>query len=303
MQIDLTKEPLGHDKNGTPVFLSDIWPSSEEVQTFIDETITSKMFKTKYAEVFDGDTNWRKVKVPAGLTYAWDMGSTYVQNPPYFEGMTMEPKPIKDIENAHVLGLFLEFDHHRPHLAGGFDPRDEPGRAISRRAIRCGRSDFNQYGTRRGNHEVMMRGTFANIRIKNQMVKDENGAVVEGGFTIHHPSGERMAIYDAAMRYQSESCAAGRVRRARIRHRLVTRLGGQGHQAARRPGGDRAELRAHPPLQPRRHGRAAARVRGGNVVGLARPQGRRDGVDPRPRRGPQAAPDGWRSRSSRRRAK
>ena len=134
MQIDLTREPIGEDKHGAPVFLADIWPSSQEVQDIVENTITAKMFKTKYAEVFDGDANWRKVKAPAGLTYAWEMGSTYVQNPPYFEGMTMEPKPIVDIENARILGAVPQFDHHRPHLAGRLDPRLEPGRPISRRA-------------------------------------------------------------------------------------------------------------------------------------------------------------------------
>ncbi len=204
MQIDLTKEPLGHDKKGAPVYLADIWPSTQEIHDLIEHTITAKMFKSKYAEVFDGDANWRKVKVPAGLTYAWDMGSTYVQNPPYFEGMTMEPKPIVDIENARILGLFLDSittDHISP--AGSIRASSPAGNYLIEHQVRP--ADFNQYGTRRGNHEVMMRGTFANIRIKNQMVKDSEGAVVEGGYTIHHPSGERMAIYDAAMRYQSEA--------------------------------------------------------------------------------------------------
>jgi aconitate hydratase len=204
MQTDLTKEPLGHDKKGAPVYLADIWPSTQEIHDLVEHTITAKMFKTRYAEVFDGDANWRKVRVPAGLTYAWDMGSTYVQNPPYFEGMTMEPKPIVDIENARILGLFLDSittDHISP--AGSIRASSPAGNYLIEHQVRP--ADFNQYGTRRGNHEVMMRGTFANIRIKNQMVKDSEGAVVEGGYTIHHPSGERMAIYDAAMRYQSEA--------------------------------------------------------------------------------------------------
>ena len=153
--------------------------------------------------MFDGDTNWRKVKAPAGQTYAWDIGSTYVQEPPYFEGLTKTPVPVADIENARILALFLKFDNHGPHFARRFDQGGKSGRAISRRAsVRP--VDFNQYGTRRGNHEVMMRGTFANIRIKNQMVKDATGNVVEGGFTLMQPSGERLAIYDAAMRYQAE---------------------------------------------------------------------------------------------------
>ncbi|MGO9759476.1 MAG: aconitate hydratase AcnA [Roseiarcus sp.] len=203
MQIDLTKEPLGHDKAGAPVFLADIWPTSQEVADLVENTITAKMFKTQYASVFDGDANWRRVKIPAGLTYAWDMGSTYVQNPPYFAGITMEPKPVTDIVGARILGEFLDSittDHISP--AGSIREKSPAGQYLIEHQVRP--VDFNQYGTRRGNHEVMMRGTFANIRIKNQMVKDPSGNVVEGGYTIHYPSGERMAIYDAAMRYQQE---------------------------------------------------------------------------------------------------
>jgi aconitate hydratase len=203
MQIDLTKEPLGYDKAGAPVFLVDIWPTSQEVADLVENTITAKMFKAQYASVFDGDVNWRKVKIPAGLTYAWDMGSTYVQNPPYFEGITMQPKPVADIVGARILGEFLDSittDHISP--AGSIREKSPAGQYLIEHQVRP--VDFNQYGTRRGNHEVMMRGTFANIRIKNQMVKDAAGNVVEGGYTIHYPSGERMAIYDAAMRYQAE---------------------------------------------------------------------------------------------------
>ncbi|MGD0763049.1 MAG: aconitate hydratase AcnA [Roseiarcus sp.] len=204
MQVDLTREPLGHDKKGEPVYLADIWPSTQEIADLVEHTITAKMFKSTYAVVFDGDVNWRKVKAPAGLTYAWDMGSTYVQNPPYFEGLTMTPKPVEDIVNARILGLFLDSittDHISP--AGSIRAASPAGRYLLEHEVRP--ADFNQYGTRRGNHEVMMRGAFANIRIKNQMVKDAAGAVVEGGYTLHYPSGERMAIYDAAMRYQSEA--------------------------------------------------------------------------------------------------
>ncbi len=134
MQIDLTRDPIGKDKHGVDVYLADIWPKTEEVHQLVDSVITAKMFKTKYAGVFDGDTNWRKVKAPVGLTYSWDMGSTYVQNPPYFEGLTKTPTPVSDIENARVLALFLDFDHHRPHLAGWLDQGGEPGRPIPDRA-------------------------------------------------------------------------------------------------------------------------------------------------------------------------
>ena len=139
MQVDLTREPLGKDKQGRDVYLADIWPKTDEVASARRSVINAKMFKTKYASVFDGDANWRKVKAPAGLTYAWDMGSTYVQNPPYFEGLTKKPKPVADIENARILALFLEFDHHRPHLAGRLDQGGEPRRANISPSIRCAR--------------------------------------------------------------------------------------------------------------------------------------------------------------------
>ncbi len=203
MQVDLTKDPIGTGKDGKPVYLADIWPKTEEVAEIVDGVIKAKMFKEKYASVFDGDANWKKVKAPSGVAYAWDMGSTYVQNPPYFEGMEMQPKPVTNIENARILGLFLDSittDHISP--AGSIKAASPAGQYLTEHQVRP--ADFNQYGTRRGNHEVMMRGTFANIRIKNQMVKDSSGNVVEGGFTLHQPSGERMAIYDAAMRYAAE---------------------------------------------------------------------------------------------------
>jgi aconitate hydratase len=203
MLVDLANDPLGTDQNGQPVYLKDIWPSSAEVQEFIDRTITSELFKTRYADVFSGDENWKKVTFEPGLTYEWPPGSTYVQNPPYFVEMTKDPKPVTDIVNARILGLFqdsITTDHISP--AGNIRASSPAGEYLQSHQVRV--ADFNQYGTRRGNHEIMMRGTFANIRIKNQMVRDESGHVVEGGYTIHQPSGERMYIYDAAMRYQKE---------------------------------------------------------------------------------------------------
>jgi aconitate hydratase len=202
MQLDLTKDPLGQGKDG-PVYLKDIWPSNIEIQSFIDRTITSELFKTRYADVFTGDKNWKEIGVTTGLTYEWPLGSTYVQNPPYFADMQKEPKPVEDILNARILGLFLDSittDHISP--AGNIRAASPAGKYLLEHQVPV--SEFNQYGTRRGNHEVMMRGTFANIRIKNQMVKDASGTVVEGGFTIHWPDGEQMFIYDAAMKYQAE---------------------------------------------------------------------------------------------------
>jgi aconitate hydratase len=198
MQVDLSKDPIGADKKGKPVYLKDIWPSSKEIEDTIRKTITKALFKSKYADVFKGDANWRKIKVEGGLTYGWDNTSTYVQNPPYFTGMTKTPKTVADIAGARVLGLFLDSittDHISP--AGSIKAASPAGKYLIANKVEP--ADFNQYGTRRGNHEVMMRGTFANIRIKNQMVPG-----VEGGVTIHYPSGKQMPIYDAAMQYKKE---------------------------------------------------------------------------------------------------
>ena len=200
---DLTKEPIGTGKDGQPVFLKDIWPTNQEIQTFIAENITNEMFKSKYGNVFEGDDNWKEIKTSTGLTYTWDSGSTYVQNPPYFEGMTQELPPLDDVVDARILGLFgdkITTDHISP--AGSIKKESPAGDYLLERQVRP--QDFNQYGTRRGNHDVMMRGTFANIRIKNHAAKQADGTVTEGGYAIHHPSGDRMYIYDAAMRYRDE---------------------------------------------------------------------------------------------------
>ncbi len=197
---DLTKEPLGEDQNGNPVFLRDIWPSSAEIQEFIAKNVTRKVFSEKYADVFKGDENWQAVQVPAGQTYAWDDNSTYVQNPPYFVGMGKSAGTIADVKGARVLGLFgdkITTDHISP--AGSIKAQSPAGKYLIDHGVSV--ADFNQYGTRRGNHEVMMRGTFANIRIRNHML-GENGR--EGGYTIHYPSKEETSIYDAAMQYKAE---------------------------------------------------------------------------------------------------
>jgi aconitate hydratase len=198
LQIDLTTEPLGLGSDGQPVFLKDIWPSNQEIATFIRENVTKKMFQEKYADVFKGDENWQKIAVPKGETYAWDDRSTYVQNPPYFDGMEMEPEPVTDIIKARVIGLFLDSittDHISP--AGSIKEASPAGEYLRDHQVRP--ADFNQYGTRRGNHQVMMRGTFANIRVKNQMLGGK-----EGGFTRHWPDGTEMPVYNAAMLYKQE---------------------------------------------------------------------------------------------------
>ena len=202
-QVDLTTQPLGHDKKGKPVYLKDVWPSNKEIETFINKNVKSSMFKKRYADVFKGDKNWRAVSTSKGETYAWDNQSTYVQNPPYFRGMTMQPKQVTDISGARILGLFgdkITTDHISP--AGSIKAASPAGKYLVANGVAF--ADFNQYGTRRGNHEVMMRGTFANIRIKNHMVKGADGAVKEGGLTLHQPDGTEMPIYDAAMKYQAE---------------------------------------------------------------------------------------------------
>ena len=203
VQKDLTTEALGTGKDGNAVFLKDIWPTTVEIQKFISEFITKDLFNEKYADVFKGDTNWQDVQAPTGEIYGWDNNSTYVQNPPYFVDMPVKPKPITNITNARILALFgdkITTDHISP--AGAIKAASPAGKYLINNKVPI--ADFNQYGTRRGNHEVMMRGTFANIRIKNLMVKDAAGHVKEGGLTLHQPSGQEMTIYDAAMRYADE---------------------------------------------------------------------------------------------------
>ncbi len=203
VQRDLTTEPIGTGSDGRPVFLKDIWPTSQEIQKFVAENITREMFRSRYADVFKGDSNWQAIATSSGLTYGWDGHSTYVQNPPYFRTMKKAPAAIADIKGARILGLFgdkITTDHISP--AGSIKAASPAGRYLVENHVKP--ADFNQYGTRRGNHEVMMRGTFANIRIKNHMVKDASGAVKEGGLTIHYPSAKEMPIYDAAMAYADE---------------------------------------------------------------------------------------------------
>ena len=195
---DIWTEPLGTDTDGNAVYLKDIWPSSKDVADLVRSAVKRDMFDRRYADVFKGDENWQSVQTSGGLTYSWPMSSTYVRNPPYFEGMTLEPDPVNDIVDARILALFedsITTDHISP--AGAIKPSSPAGVYLRDHQIPV--KDFNSYGARRGNHEVMMRGTFANIRIRNQMAKG-----VEGGVTYHQPSGEEMPIYDAAMRYQDD---------------------------------------------------------------------------------------------------
>jgi aconitate hydratase len=198
MLIDLATEPLGEGKGGKPVYLKDIWPTNEEIATLQRKAVTEKMFASRYGDVFKGDTNWQGIEVAGGQTYTWDSASTYVQNPPYFTEMSMTPEAVSDIVEARVLGIFgdsITTDHISP--AGNIRASSPAGQFLIDHGVTA--ADFNGYGARRGNHEVMMRGTFANIRIRNKITPD-----IEGGVTRHFPSGESMSIYDAAMRYEAE---------------------------------------------------------------------------------------------------
>jgi aconitate hydratase len=192
MTIDITKDPIAHTANGKPVYLKDVWPTQKEVAELVEQTVTRAAFQKKYADVFKGDDKWREIETVDALTYSWPAASTYVQNPPYFQGMGMSKGKITDIEGAKVLAILADSittDHISP--AGSFKPTTPAGRYLSEAQVAV--RDFNSYGARRGNHEVMMRGTFANIRIKNEMLDG-----VEGGYT-KGPDGSQMAIYDAAM--------------------------------------------------------------------------------------------------------
>ena len=198
LDIDLTREALGAGADGKPVYLADIWPSDQEVQQALAQAIDSKMFQSSYASVFQGDEHWRAIKIPAGKLYAWDEKSTYVKNPPYFAGMGHTPPPVEDIRGARalaVLGDSVTTDHISP--AGSIARNSAAARYLEQQGVQP--KDFNSYGARRGNHEVMVRGTFANIRLRNQLVPG-----VEGGVTVHLPSGEQASIYDTAMRYKTD---------------------------------------------------------------------------------------------------
>jgi len=198
MDIDLYHDPLGMDGTGKPVYLRDIWPSRQEVQQAIDGCVQSDMFRKEYGEVFTGDERWKALAVPEGDLFRWEPNSTYVKNPPYFQDMKPEPAPVADIRGARVLALLgdsITTDHISP--AGSIKASSPAGRYLIEHGIQL--KDFNSYGSRRGNHEVMMRGTFANVRLRNQLVPG-----VEGGMTRHLPDGAQMTIYDAAMQYQKE---------------------------------------------------------------------------------------------------
>ena len=204
MDIDLTRDPLGSGDDGEPVYLRDIWPSSQEIAETVESALQSDMFRRRYAEVYEGDAHWRSLEIPTGDRFAWDGDSTYVRRPPFFENLSREPDAPRDIVGARALALLgdsVTTDHISP---AGSIKRDSPaGLYLQDHGVEF--ADFNSYGSRRGNHEVLLRGTFANIRLHNRLAADRLGALPEGGYTYHLPDGEQMTIYDAAMRYADEA--------------------------------------------------------------------------------------------------
>jgi aconitate hydratase len=198
MDFDPNRDPLGRDSKGNPVYLRDIWPTPSELSAAVASSIESSMFHKEYGEVFKGDERWRELDVPEGALFSWDPDSLYVKAPPFFDGMSATPQPVTDVNNARVLAMLgdsVTTDHISP--AGTIAADSPAGKYLIEHGIQS--KDFNSYGARRGNHEVMVRGTFANIRLRNELVPG-----VEGGFTAHLPDGERATIFDAAERYRAE---------------------------------------------------------------------------------------------------
>jgi len=197
IDIDLRKDPIGKGKDGQPVYMADIWPSQREIEETMQQSITSEMFSKSYAEVFQGDERWRGLAVPKGETYAWEKDSTYIRQAPYFDDMAVKPAPVQEIKKARVLAVLgdsVTTDHISP--AGSIKKDSPAGKYLQEHGVKP--ADFNSYGSRRGNHEVMVRGTFANVRLRNKLV------ATEGGFTRHLPTGAEMSIFDASEKYRAE---------------------------------------------------------------------------------------------------
>jgi aconitate hydratase len=198
ININIATDPLGTDQKGHPVYLKDIWPTAQEVAQLVSHHVTAEQFRTSYADVFTGSKEWSSLQIPTGDLYKWDSQSTYIKEPPFFEGITAQPEPLKDIRSARVLALLgdsVTTDHISP--AGSFGKSSPAGKYLMELGVQP--QDFNSYGARRGNHEVMVRGTFANIRLKNLLVPG-----VEGGVSIHLPTQKQMSIYEASIKYQGE---------------------------------------------------------------------------------------------------
>ena len=198
MDMDLTTEPLGTDSDGKPVYLREIWPSAQEVESTVRASVSTAQYRKEYSEVFEGDARWKTMPIPEGDLYKWDANSTYIKLPPYFENMPKTPAPLADIQGARVLAVLgdsVTTDHISP--AGSIALDSPAGKYLIARGVKP--HEFNSYGARRGNHEVMMRGTFANIRLRNQLAPG-----TEGSWTLHLPEGEKMFIYDAAVKYRED---------------------------------------------------------------------------------------------------
>ncbi len=270
MDFDIVNESLGDDKSGKPVYLRDIWPTPQEVEKTMRSSVTSEMFRKEYADVFTGDEHWRALPIPEGDLYAWDEKSTYIKHPPYFENMPLKPTALADLHGLRalaVLGDSVTTDHISP---AGSIPADTPaGKYLIANGVQP--KDFNSYGARRGNHEVMMRGTFANIRLRNLLAPG-----TEGGWTIHQPA--RRENVDLRRRHEisRRACAADYFRRERIWLRLVARLGREGHDSAGRARGAGGKLRTHSSQQSSGHGRIAAGISAGRDTRITRTDGSGD---------------------------
>ncbi len=275
MNIDVTKEPIGTGSDGQPVYMKDLWPTQAEIADMVHRTVTREAFQSKYADVFAGDERWRDIPVKGGLTYEWPSTSTYVQNPPYFEGMGPEPGEISDVRDARILAVLGELGDDGPHLAGRLVPQEPPGRSVPGRAPGAGAGVQLLWCAPR-----QSRGDDA--RHLRQHPHQERDAAGRRG-RLHQGPGRRA---DLDLRggdgLEAQGRAFGRHRGQGIRHRVVARLGGQGHGAAGRQGRHRRELRAHPSLEPRRHGRDPARVHGRRGPPQPGAVGRGDGHDHRP---------------------
>ena len=256
MDFDFENDALGEDSTGKDVFLKDIWPSQKDISDTIASSINQEMFIKNYADVFKGDDRWRNLPTPEGKTFDWDTDSTYVRKPPYFDGMPAEPEPVSDISGARVLALLgdsVTTDHISP--AGSIKPGTPAAQYLDEHGIE--QKDYNSYGSRRGNHEVMIRGTFANIRLRNQLLDDVSGGytrdftLADGPAGVHLRRGTKLC----GARY-----SAGRAGRQGVRVGVVAGLGGQGHQPAGSSRGHRRVVRTHPPVEPDRHGRHPAAV-------------------------------------------
>ncbi len=265
MDFDMASEPLGNDKAGKPVFLRDIWPTPQEIESTVRASVTTAMYNKEYGEVFQGDSRWQGLKVPEGDIYVWDDKSTYIKNPPFFDKITKTPAPLTDIHNARALAMLgnsITTDHISP--AGSIGVDTPAGKWLIAQGVKP--VDFNSYGARRGNHEVMMRGTFANIRLRNQLAPG-----TEGGWTVHQPDGEKMSIYDASMKYQKEGTPLIVLGGKEYGSGIVARLGCKGHPASRRARCNRGKFRTHPPQQSARHGRPPSAIPRGRIRAVARP--------------------------------